>query len=497
MQSAFAGIDFGSSFLEAAVLDPAGKALCVPDMDGLVRTPAAVCFGKEELLIGEAAEDGLALYPQAVPAVRSMLGLNRRALTLDGQRLSPQLVSALLLKKKKRDAERFLGCPLKKAVITVPGYFSACCHRALRQAALEAGFEEILLCQQDQALLYGGDHLQKYSGQTVLVCNLGGGGLDLLLARIKDGEVTRYAAGGRQDLGGIGWTQALAAFVRRKYFQADMDMACQRELFCKCDAARVRLCAGQEASFTAEDEQGRRQVRLTPEDLQACTEPLLQGFEKEVRDMCQSAAGSGHGGPDAVILCGGAANMPQIRTKTAEIFTDIPVIYADPSGLEAARGAAVLAGRGRQGDFLEEDSSGICEISYGIAVQTGMGERKVCSLIRAGQQLPAEKTEIFRISKEQESLSLAIYTNRSPRCFADLEESSFLGWWTLQPGENLPAGSPIKISFRQEENGRLLITGPGPGGTNNLLVQEAGPLLSEEELRQEKEIAAKLFARLV
>ena len=51
----------------------------------------------------------------------------------------------MLLGKLKTDAESFLGCAVKSAVITVPAYFSDAQREATKQAAEIAGLKVLRL----------------------------------------------------------------------------------------------------------------------------------------------------------------------------------------------------------------------------------------------------------------------------------------------------------------------------------------------------------------
>lgn len=55
--------------------------------------------------------------------------------TEDGEKYSPEAISAIILAKMKADAEQHLGEPIEGAVITVPAYFN----EAQRKSTMDAG----------------------------------------------------------------------------------------------------------------------------------------------------------------------------------------------------------------------------------------------------------------------------------------------------------------------------------------------------------------------
>ena len=114
------GIDLGTTNSCVATLEN-GEAVIIPNSEGSRTTPSAVAFTKEgERLIGVTAKR------QAVTnSDRTILSVKREMGTkwnteLDGNKYTPQEVSAFILQKLKADAEAYLGHPVSKAVITCP-----------------------------------------------------------------------------------------------------------------------------------------------------------------------------------------------------------------------------------------------------------------------------------------------------------------------------------------------------------------------------------------
>ena len=71
--------------------------------------------------------------------------------------LTPEEVSADILRKLKEDAEKYLGEPITKAVITVPAYFNDAQRQATKDAGRIAGLEVLRIINEPTAascLLY-------------------------------------------------------------------------------------------------------------------------------------------------------------------------------------------------------------------------------------------------------------------------------------------------------------------------------------------------------
>ena len=128
------GIDLGTTNSCAAFVE-GGRPVIVPNVEGERTTPSVVAFSKDgERLVGTVARRQAAMNPdRTIESVKRHMGGDWRA-DIDGKLYSPQELSAMILRKLRRDAEAFLDQEVTQAVITVPAYFddaqrqaSTCC----------------------------------------------------------------------------------------------------------------------------------------------------------------------------------------------------------------------------------------------------------------------------------------------------------------------------------------------------------------------------------
>src|SRR6185436_20911301 len=115
---------------------------------------------------------------------------------------SPEEISAQILRKLKSDAEKSLGRPVSRAVITVPAYFNDAQRGATRHAGEMAGFtvERIVNEPTAAALAFGLDKLGERS--RVAVYDLGGGTFDISILEMNEGVFHVLATHGDTALGG-------------------------------------------------------------------------------------------------------------------------------------------------------------------------------------------------------------------------------------------------------------------------------------------------------
>jgi molecular chaperone DnaK (HSP70) len=138
-------------------------------------------------------------------------GYGRAALVLvaNGRPYSPEEISALILQKLKSDAERALGRPISRAVITVPAYFNDAQRSATKRAGELAGLtvERIVNEPTAAALAYGLDKLKNRS--KIAVFDLGGGTFDISILELNNGVFEVLATNGNTRLGGDDVDRAL------------------------------------------------------------------------------------------------------------------------------------------------------------------------------------------------------------------------------------------------------------------------------------------------
>src|SRR3984893_8903080 len=122
-------------------------------------------------------------------------------LNVGGLALTPPEISAYVLMQLKKNAERFFGAPVTKAVITVPAYFNDAQRQATKDAGRIAGLEVLRLVNEPTAaaLAYG---LEKNRDGLIAVYDFGGGTFDISILKLHEGIFEVIATGGDTHLGG-------------------------------------------------------------------------------------------------------------------------------------------------------------------------------------------------------------------------------------------------------------------------------------------------------
>jgi len=208
--SKIVGIDLGTTNSVISVLE-GGDATVIPTAEGGRLCPSVVAFTKTgERLVGQVAKRQATVNPDnTVFSIKRLMGRRyddpevekarkilpykivegpagdaRVHIPVTGKTYTPQEISAMILQKLKRDAEGYLGEPVRQAVITVPAYFNDSQRQATKDAGRIAGLEVLRIVNEPTAssLAYGldkkgaGDHPGLRPGRRHLrrLC-LGGG----------------------------------------------------------------------------------------------------------------------------------------------------------------------------------------------------------------------------------------------------------------------------------------------------------------------------------
>jgi len=354
--SRIVGIDLGTTNSLVATVD-SGIPLVIADADGQRLTPSVVHYpgSGAEVVVGHKANRVRAVaVAQTVYSVKRFMGRRATeispeemqvsypvrssgagpvAFDIDGRAITPEEVSAEILKKLKRDAEAHFGEPVTRAVITVPAYFNDAQRNATKKAGELAGFtvERILNEPTAAALAYGLDRLKEHS--RIAVYDLGGGTFDLSILELNDGVLQVLATNGNTRLGGDDLDGRLVEFLIERVRQEFLAMA-GKELgqagSLPYFVSRLREVAEQaKIRLSTEVEVEIALPFLTPEFSFSCKltraelERLTRDILERTRSHCLRSLADAKletKDLDQVILVGGQTRMPLVRRLVGEWF---------------------------------------------------------------------------------------------------------------------------------------------------------------------------------
>ena len=206
------GIDLGTTNSCVAVME-GGEPVVIPNAEGNRTTPSVVAFSKNgERLVGQIAKRQAVTNPDnTVISIKRKMGTADKV-NIEGDKFTPQEISAMILQKLKADAENYLGQKVSQAVITVPAYFNDSQRQATKDAGKIAGLEVLRIINEPTAaaLAYGMD---KEQDQKILIYDLGGGTFDVSILDIGDGVFEVLSTSGNTHLGGDDFDNAIIDYL--------------------------------------------------------------------------------------------------------------------------------------------------------------------------------------------------------------------------------------------------------------------------------------------
>lgn len=492
------GIDLGTSNSAAAVMI-GGKPTIIPSAEGVTMYgkafPSYVAFTKDgQLIVGEPARRQAVMNPEGTAyAFKRKMGTNYKY-NLHGKIFTPQQLSAFLLQKIKSDAEKFLGEPVKKAVITVPAYFDDNQRQATKDAGAIAGLEVVRIINEPTAasLAYGLDKAGKE--QKIMVFDLGGGTLDVTIMEFGGGVFEVKGTDGDTQLGGTDMDNAIIDYLVDEFKREegiDLRNDKQAMIRLKESAEKAKI----ELSTTLETEINLPYITLTPTGpkhlVKKLTRAKLEDLVKGVIERCKAPvdralekAKMKKEDIDKVILVGGPTRMPIVQKFVEEYIGKKPEGGVDPMecvAMGASIQAAVLAGEVR--DILLLD---VTPLTLSVETLGGIAT----PMIPANTTIPTRKTNIFTTAADfQTAVTIHIVQGERPLA----KDNVSLGMFNLTGIPPAPRGVPqIEVTFDIDANGILNVKAKDLGtGKETGITITASTKLSKEEIERMKKEAEK------
>lgn len=521
------GIDLGTTYSCVAILDEYGQPRVLQNREGTSTTPSVVSFEDDDnALVGADAKNRWRVAPERTVACI------KRHMTMDESFVRPTKFplgwdpcdfSAVILKKLVNDANEKLDRednPIKDVVITCPAYFDAKARARTKQAGEGAGLNVLHIINEPTAaaIAYG---IKQSEDQTVLVYDLGGGTFDVTILKISGNEYETIATGGDPFCGGYDWDKALAAKildVYNKTYNTDFIFPATEEsalaaapkiqrmrasLLMEAERLKMALTASKKGHAETswlfeEDGHSCPKTIITREEFDAMTADLLDSTIDKVDEVIAAAKKKGTDHIDKWILVGGSSYMQQVKKRIDETY-HCNAKLSDPNEC-VAKGAAIFAATltgatpGGKKPIISYD---VCSKTYGTDIVVN-DIKKVKNLIFANDRLPAEATDTFSTTVDNQSaVSMEIYESESQEKVIDVDCAELVNQNNrLQIKSRLPKNSKITVKFLVDTTGCMHVTATAEDGSVCEFNQEIRGLKSESEMKELRDQIEKASANL-
>jgi len=475
------GIDLGTTNSLVAYMED-DRPVVIPGEDGSNLVPSVVALDEsDQIIVGNGARKYLIETPErAVYSVKRLMGRGvedvqdelklfpfRLAdelaagevlrIKLGNKTYTPPEISAFILRQLKRNAERYFGAPVTKAVITVPAYFNDAQRQATKDAGRIAGLDVLRLVNEPTAasLAYG---LDKKETATVAVYDLGGGTFDISILKLHEGIFEVIATNGDTHLGGDDIDNLLIA-IALDDIQGDLGLDVRRSgeavqtIRKAVIDAKIALSSNDQTTLDIELPGGKRYQRtITREQYEQLIRPVVDRTVGPVRQAMKDA-GLTPQQIDEAVLVGGSTRIPLVRKLVEDQFQRTPHADLNPDEV-VALGAAV------QADILSGGSEATKEMLLLDVTPLSLGIESlgggVVKIIHRNSTIPESATEHFTTGVEGQT-SVAIHVVQGERELA--KDCRSLARFDLKGIPPMPAGLPrIEVKFLLDANGILHVS---------------------------------------
>lgn len=477
MNNVIAGIDLGTTFSSLAYLNEIGKPEIVPNADGERMTPSALYFTEEpqgKILVGTEAINARMENPdRSVRWIKRYMGEEKFPQPIFGKDWTPAELSSILLKKLKNDCSKQIG-PVQDVVITVPAHFDEVRRKATMEAGTLAGLNVIGIINEPSAAALFYAMTKKKSGR-VVVFDLGGGTFDVTILDVDGQSCDFICSQGDHRLGGYDFDQKITELFdeayKAKYRCALIQNDWERISYEKqAEDAKRALSKREKIKEILVGNAGRMPIELTRERFEESISSYLARIEMLVETALEEASMKPEEA-DAVLLVGGSTRIPIVQNKVQKIF-DKELTTCGNVDEVVALGAAIDAGlitlkknkkklNSSMVNTLSQVSfSDVCNASYGTICLTDdpeTGQKRLMNdiLLKKNSKLPCEVTKTYyTIVDNQEIINVEITQgeNVDPEYVSRIAQEDF----HLPP--NRPAGRPIEVTYKYDDNQRMHCT---------------------------------------
>jgi len=341
------GVDLGTTFTAAAILDDSGIPAVVGLGNRAMQIPSVLHIGADgTVALGEQAERQAIDDPsRVVREFKRRMG-DRVPIYVAGRPFPAAVLMARLLRWVVEQTGERMGGPPTRVTLTHPAAWTDFTIGRLRAAAELAGLAEVDMCPEPvaAAMQYARTaHVQV--GDRICVYDLGGGTFDVcIMVRTADSFDILGAPTGIDPMGGIDFDKQVIARVHRELFSAhpalDPEDPGYLSLRRECLEAKEALSRDVETVIPVALRGLTTSLRLTRAELES---KITEAIDATVAMTHRALRSAGLAAADltAIVLVGGSSRIPLVSERLTSAFRCPIALDTHPKHV-VALGAALV-----------------------------------------------------------------------------------------------------------------------------------------------------------
>lgn len=313
------GIDLGTTYSAIAYIDDNGNPQIIQNSEGENTTPSTVLFGDDEVVVGTEAKKSAFMEPANFVAFakRAMGDRSRHFSNEAGETFSPEAISALILKKLKRDAEAALNDVIDEAVVTVPAYFKDAERVSTQDAAKLAGIKLLTIINEPTAAALAYVHMQGIvTPETFLIYDLGGGTFDVSILSVHQDKIDVLAHSGNSRMGGFDFDNKIVEYclneAQKQGIDINSDVTARQSLQNAAEEAKKALSKKSKTSISLYVCGKPLKIEITREQFEELIRPLINRTLVSMEEALD-LADLEYSDIDKIILVGGSTRIPLVK----------------------------------------------------------------------------------------------------------------------------------------------------------------------------------------
>ena len=446
----------------------------LPNDRGNLATPCIVALKDSQTAwVGELARNMLlgrhrgnvVVYPRRYLGTETLFKIH-------GREYSPAEIMLIILRKLKNLAATYLKVSeqaLKKAILTVPAYFTDTQKTAVVNSGKLAGFEQIRLVSEPVAVAVAYGYKDTLAEERLMVFDLGGGSLDVTLLETSDGCF--YIKGFESaPVSGTSFDEALADFLGGKFGEIcgvnfTDDPILYRNLIEVTEKTKTDLSLVEETEVLFpyllvgnNTKKNYLNVRVNRYQFKKITEPLFERMRETVLSAFKKSSVV-PGWVTRVIISGGASRLPGIKEMLNGMLPSAVKIESCLNPEHAViLGASELTGIIDSRDQLSRlELQNVTSCYFGVEDDDG----NMVVVVPMGEVYPCEITKTFTTTEDnKKEILIRVLRSKDPENRALYRSLGHMAVKDIPPAR---AGEPnIRVTFCLDEHGELKVIAQHP-----------------------------------